>query len=84
MRHNPSTRARNVRYRLAASAGWEATFELQWDKTVVPRDQMKAVVIPAGTLVGLGDGRSVGYGRFAVKAFTFVNDAPGMADSAAA
>ena len=79
---NPSTRARNVRYRLAASAGWEATFELQWDKTVVPRDQMKAVVTDAGTLVGLGDGRSVGYGRFGVRAFKFLIDEPEKADSA--
>jgi hypothetical protein len=29
---NPSTKARNVRYRLAASAGWRATFTLLWDK----------------------------------------------------
>jgi hypothetical protein len=27
---NPTTKARNVRYRLAASAGWECTFTLFW------------------------------------------------------
>jgi hypothetical protein len=66
---NPSTKARNVRYRLAASSGWIASFTLLWDKTIVSRDQMRAVLSDAGTLVGLGDGRSVGYGRFIVERF---------------
>ena len=34
---NPTTKARNVRYRLAASAGWRAAFTLVWDKTIVSR-----------------------------------------------
>lgn len=66
---NPSTKARNVRYRLAASIGWKAQFTLLWDKTIVQRDQIRAVLNDAGTLVGLADGRSVGYGRFAVESF---------------
>jgi hypothetical protein len=66
---NPATKARNVRYRLAASAGWKASFTLVWDKTVVSREQMRAVLNDAGTLVGLADGRAVGYGRFAVESF---------------
>jgi hypothetical protein len=66
---NPATKARNVRYRLAASTGWKATFTLLWDKTIVSREQMRAVLNDAGTLVGLADGRSVGYGRFAVESF---------------
>jgi hypothetical protein len=66
---NPSTKGRNVRYRLAASAGWKATFSIIWDKTIVSRDQMRAVLEDAGTLVGLADGRSVGYGRFSVLRF---------------
>src|ERR1051326_1888920 len=52
---NPATKARNVRYRLAASAGWKATFTVLWDKTIISRDQMKAVLNDAGTLVGLAD-----------------------------
>jgi hypothetical protein len=61
---NPSTRARNIRYRVACSEGWKATFHLCWDRTVVSRTEMEAVTVDAGRLVGLGDGRSIGYGRF--------------------
>ena len=70
---NPVTRARNVRYRVAASAGWKATFTIQWDKTVVSRQEMEAVVVDAGQLAGLGDGRAVGFGRFMLQAFEIVN-----------
>jgi hypothetical protein len=72
---NPSTKARNVRYRLAASTGWNAQCTILWDKTIVSRDQMRAVLNDAGTLVGLADGRSVGYGRFEVKKFEELSDA---------
>ena len=40
---NPSTKGRNVRYRLAASSGWKTIFHLLWDKTIVSRDQMRAL-----------------------------------------
>lgn len=63
---NPSTKARNVRYRVAASPGWQLTFNIMWDRIVVSRDEMKKVVQDAGLFVGLGDGRSIGYGRFVV------------------
>lgn len=66
---NPSTRARNVRYRVAARAGWRCGFQLEWDRTIVSRSEMEAVAIDAGRLTGLGDGRSVGYGRFHVLTF---------------
>lgn len=72
---NPATKARNVRYRLAASAGWNAQCTILWDKTIVSRDQMRAVLNDAGTLVGLADGRSVGYGRFEVTKFEELSDA---------
>jgi hypothetical protein len=62
---NPATRARNVRYRVAAAPGWSTTFQISWDRTVVGRDEMKAVVLDAGRFVGLGDGRAIGFGRFA-------------------
>lgn len=66
---NPSTKARNVRYRVAASPGWTATFSLLWDKTIVAREQMQAVLIDTGALVGIGNGRSIGLGRFTVESF---------------
>lgn len=77
---NPSTKARNVRYRLATSAGWKAAFTVMWDKTIVSRDQMRAVLNDAGTLVGLADGRSVGYGRFTVVNFAELSDSPAASE----
>lgn len=73
---NPSNKARNVRYRVAASPGWQASFTLMWDKTVVSRGEMQACLIHAGWLAGLGDGRSVGFGRFEVECFEVDDDAP--------
>lgn len=61
---NPATRARNVRYRVAAGSGWRIAFRLLWDKTIVSRGELEAAVIDAGRLVGLGDGRAIGFGRF--------------------
>jgi hypothetical protein len=72
---NPNTKGRNVRYRIATQPGWQATFTLLWDKTIVSRPQMEAVLQDAGRLVGLGDGRAIGYGRFVVTAFALVDDA---------
>jgi hypothetical protein len=66
---NPATKARNVRYRIAASPGWRAQFTIFWDKTIIDRAQMQAVLHDAGKLVGLGDGRSIGFGRFTMVSF---------------
>ncbi len=65
-----ATRGRNIRYRVAASPGWQCCFTLLFDKTIVSRTEMEAVVIDAGKLVGLADGRSLGFGRFALKQFS--------------
>lgn len=70
---NPATKARNVRYRLAAATGWRAAFRISWDKTVVSREQMQAIATDAGRLVGIGDGRTIGHGRFTVVAFEIIN-----------
>lgn len=66
---NPSTKARNVRYRVTASSGWRMKFRLLWDKTIVSRAQMEAIVIDAGRLAGIGDGRKIGMGRFSIERF---------------
>ena len=63
---NPSTRGRNVRYRVAASPGWKTSFSISWDDTLLNENEMRAVLIDAGRFVGLGDGRSIGLGRFDV------------------
>lgn len=66
---NPATKARNVRYRVAAAPGWSLTFAITWDKTVVSRGEMESVVNDAGNYVGIGSGRAIGMGRFEVTAF---------------
>lgn len=66
---NKATKGRNVRYRVAASPGWTCSFTIAWDKTVVSRGEMESVVHDAGKLVGLGDGRNIGFGRFLVESF---------------
>lgn len=66
---NPSTRGRNVRYRIATAPGWSTEFNLTWDKTIVSRNEMEAIAIDAGHLVGVGNGRAVGMGRFEVESF---------------
>lgn len=66
---NPSTKSRNIRYRLAASSGWSCSFTVLFDKTVVDRNTMQSVLNDAGTLVGIADGRSIGFGRFTVEGF---------------
>lgn len=66
---NVATRGHNIRYRVAVAPGWQCSFTLQWDKTIVSRQEMEAVAIDAGRLTGLADGRSIGYGRFEVIEF---------------
>ena len=61
---NPSTKGRNVRYRVAASTGWKLSMSLLWDKTVINRNELEAAITDAGRLSGLGDGRTIGFGRF--------------------
>ncbi len=66
---NPVTRGRNIRYRVAAGPGWKMTFHVTWDKTIVSRNEMNAIAIDAGRLVGVGSGRAIGMGRFALTSF---------------
>lgn len=64
---NPNTKGRNVRYRIAASAGWKASFQIEWENTIVSKGEMEAAISTAGSFVGLGDGRNIGFGRFVVE-----------------
>ena len=61
---NPVSKGKNVRYRLACSSGWNAKFLIQWDPSIISVETMKQVVEDAGTLVGVGDGRALGFGKF--------------------
>lgn len=66
---NPTTNKRNIRYRIAAAPGWQCEFTLLWDKTVISRGEMESLCLTSGQLNGVGDGRAIGFGRFAVKKF---------------
>lgn len=66
---NPVSKGRNVRYRIVASPGWVCKFTILFDKTVVSRGEMESALINAGKLVGIGNGRAIGMGRFEVEAF---------------
>jgi hypothetical protein len=66
---NPTTKRRNIRYRVATAPGWRCTFNIEFDRTIVSRNQMESICIQAGEFVGLGDGRSIGLGRFKLLTF---------------
>lgn len=70
---NPATKARNIRYRVAASPGWRMNFQVVWDATLISRGQFQAVAIDAGNYCGLGDARQIGFGRFSVIQFEVQN-----------
>lgn len=70
---NPSTKARNIRYRVVVKPGWRCSFTILWDSVVVDRKSLETAIINAGTLVGVGDGRqSIGYGRFLIEEFNIL------------
>jgi len=50
-------------------ARWQHPSQVQWDRTIVSRGEIESVANDAGALTGLGDGRSIGFGRFVVTAF---------------
>lgn len=69
---NPTTKGQNVRYRVACSKGWHCCFSIMWDKTIVSRGEMEAICIDSGKLVGIGNGRSIGMGRFELAKFEVI------------
>ncbi len=68
---NPATKGRNLRYRVAAKPGWEISFTIQWDDSVVSKETMKQCVENGGLYEGIGDGRRLGFGRYELLEFHF-------------
>lgn len=66
---NPTTKGRNITYRIAAAPLWTATFQLTWDPTIVSTGDLEKIIRDAGALVGIGSGRAIGMGRFEVRSF---------------
>lgn len=79
---NPNSKGRNVRYRLATRSGWQCTFIIAFDVTLVGRSIMQAIVIDSGRYCGLGDGLKIGAGRFEVVSYKVLEDADAEDDSA--
>lgn len=72
--NNPNTKGRNMRYRVACSKGWRLTFNIIWDSSIVAVGKMQQAVVDGGNLIGIGDGRSIGFGRFDIESFTVLKD----------
>jgi len=74
---NPATGGRNVRYRVAASPGWKGAFTLKFDNTLVSAAEMESIIRDAGKFAGLGDGRTIGFGRFELRSIKTVTHSDG-------
>jgi hypothetical protein len=61
---NPMTKGKNVRYRLGMRPGWFLHVMLEWDDTILSKDNIKNAIEHAGKFVGIGDGRLLGHGRY--------------------
>ena len=59
----PSTKGRVIRYRPRLDT-WEATFELEWDETLLTENQVRRIVDDMGQRVGLLDFRPEKKGPF--------------------
>lgn len=66
---NPNTKGRNARYRIALRPEWRGTVHIEWDDTVFSKSQIHDALIAAGKYSGVGDGRAIGYSRYAVEDF---------------
>jgi len=64
---NPNSKGRNVRYRIACSPGWKTCFSFSFDDSIISKAQIKKLCEDAGKMVGIGDGRVLGYGRFNIE-----------------
>ena len=66
---NPMTKGKNLRYRIAARPGWTCNFILSWDDYIASKEQVKICIENGGLFQGVGDGRSIGFGRYEIISF---------------
>lgn len=69
---NPTTKGKNLRHRITTAPGWSCDFTLVWDRTIVPVNVMEAVIRDGGSVVGVGNGRNIGMGRFKLVDFIVI------------
>jgi hypothetical protein len=63
--------SKNIRYRVCLNPGWSGKFKIQFDNTIVGIEHMEQIFMDAGKYSGFGDGRSIGFGRFTIKKFSY-------------
>lgn len=66
---NPTTRGKNARYRVALKKDWSCSLTISWDSSIISVGEMESSILHSGAYVGLGDGRNIGFGRFAIRSF---------------
>ena len=70
----PATRGRVLRYRPRLDPGWRATFHIHVFDSRIGKDVLENILAEAGRLKGVGDGRSIGMGRFIIVEFKEANE----------
>jgi hypothetical protein len=68
---NPVTKGKNVRYRLGMKTGWFLDVKLEWDDTMLSKDNIRNTIEHAGKFVGIGDARLLGHGRYVCEDIKF-------------
>lgn len=63
---NPGSGGSNIRHRVGMAPGWECAFSILWDGSLISMAEIQKVLEDGGSLVGVGDGRSIGFGRFEI------------------
>ena len=64
---NPNSKGKNIRYRVACCPGWKTNYEFEFDDNIVSKSQVKKIVEDTEKMVGIGDGRVLGYGRYKIE-----------------
>ena len=64
----PSTGGRVIRYRPRFDE-WKATFEITILDERITQEILQKLLIEAGRRIGIGDGRTIGFGRFILEEF---------------
>jgi len=68
----PSTKGRITRYRPKWKSGWKLKFEVRVMDDRVKPEVLQKIIDEAGRIKGIGDGRSIGMGRFMLISFQLV------------
>lgn len=71
---NPMTKGRNIRYRIASKPGWHCKFTVCWDDYIASKEQVQRCVENGGAFQGVGDGRSIGFGRYELASFVMLKE----------